>query len=462
MDRLSHPFFPLLIIVPVLMSAMSFVKFIRYKKNEFRHLSEFYLSMGLVAVSAWVLLPLGSAFVVLSMLPWMWTLRTMGLVTEDIGRLPLFTRFHYLILGLGGVISLIFLSFDFSLPMVTTPFALSVGLIGLTFFLQAFIRKGKSFSYLYHINIFLILAFFISRLAYPVLISNPARIQLVAVVECYLLFAFCAALYPLYAEIVFERHNLFLEEVLHTRNRQLFSHSGFSEFKILSAGLSHEINNALTVINAKIALLLRGKSKDIESDLRIIQNASGRIVRSIRGLREFIYPREGTEVMELEEIVKEVLALYGQRLNNHGVMVEVNSLSEKLIKGKRIEIEQVFLTLINNSVDAIDKLEDKWIKINSHVNSAGKVEITYQDSGPSNAETIIPLLEDPFYATHEFMDNDIRLILAKEIVVKHGGALRCVKNQDHSTFLITFPLTEGLRSTRMEVENKIEAINELH
>lgn len=461
MNRLLHPFFPLLIILPALLSVLSFFKYIRYKKNEFRHLSEFFLSIGFVTVSAWLLLPIGPAFILLNMLSWIWTLRTMGLVCEDISRAFLFKKYHFLILGLSGVISLIFLTFNFGLPLVATPFSLGLGLIGLTFVLQAYLRQGKTYGYLHHANFLLILGFFVTRISYPLFLSGPVRVLAVTYMECYLLFIFCATLYPLYAEVVFERHGHFLEEVIQTRNRQLFSHSGFSEFKILSAGLSHEINNALSIINGRIAMMLRGKSQNMEQDLRSIQVAAGRIVRSIKGLREFIYPQDRIEILDLDEVATAVLALYGQRLNNHRVQVELNSLAGKLIKGKRIEVEQVFLSLINNSVDSIDQLEEKWISVSARTGQ-GKVEILYQDAGPSKAEKIIPLLEDPFYATHEFMDNDIRLVLAKEIIEKYSGTLLCLPQRDHNTFLITFPLVDAIRSTHMEVQNRIEEINEFH
>jgi C4-dicarboxylate-specific signal transduction histidine kinase len=112
-----------------------------------------------------------------------------------------------------------------------------------------------------------------------------------------------------------------------------------------------------TIISAKITQIIRGKSRDVDRDLNSIKLATDRIVKSIRGLREFIYPHEVQEVMELEEMVNEVLALYGQRLINHGVKVRATGLAGKKVNGQRVQLEQVFLSLIKNSVEAVDKLE---------------------------------------------------------------------------------------------------------
>lgn len=462
MERALLSFYPLMILMPLLMSALSYVKSLFYKKAEFRHLCEFYLSMSLVTASSWLLLPLGSAFVILSMLPWIWTLRTFGLICQDISRLTLFNKFHYYALGLGGVISIIFLSFDFALSLITVPFSLSVGLIGFTFIFQAYSRgKTKSYSYLHHFNLFLILSYFVTRLFFPVLIANSLRLPLVSIIDSYLLMALCASLYPMYAEIVFEGQERLLEKVLHARNRQLLSHSGFSEYKILSAGLSHELNNALTIINAKIVRLIKGRTEELEKDLLIIQKASNRIGNSIRGLREFIYPHEVQEVLDCEDVMNEVLALYSQRLINHGVQIKLNNLNGKLVKGQRVQLEQVFLSLINNSVEAVDELDEKWISLTGRI-VRGNVVIHYQDASRSKADQIIPLLSDPFYSFHEFMENDIRLILAKEITERYGGSLICDHKNEFSTFIITLPQADAINSTEMKLQHKIQEVRELH
>lgn len=454
--------YPVLVLLPLLLSGLALYKSAQYKRVEFRHLSEFYLSMLLVSASSWFLLPLGSAFIILSMLPWMWCLRTFGLICEDVSKQTLFSKFHYYVLALGGIISIILMSFNFALEMMAAPFSLSIALIGFTFIFQLFFsEKNKPRGYLQHINLFLILSFFLSRLLFPLFIATPAWAQLPIIIDSYLLVAFCGALYPLYAELVFESQEHILEKVLDARNKQLLTHSGFSEFRILSAGLSHEINNALTIINAKLSQLMRDITKQPEKDLEVIQRATNRIVDSIRGLREFIYPHEVQEVLDLGEVVHSVLEFYGQRLVNHGVRVEINGLDGKLVKGKMIQLEQVFLSLINNSVDAIDKLEDKWISISAKA-TQGTVQIEYKDSGPSKVHQLAPLLSDPDYKYHEFVDNDIRLILTKEILEKHGGGLTCMASSDYSTFAITLPLSDDLKSASTALESKIEEIKELH
>ncbi|MFP5387313.1 MAG: sensor histidine kinase [Bacteriovoracia bacterium] len=455
-------FFLLLLLIPLLLSGFAWLKSFKYNSQEFRHLREFYLSIAVVAAATKFLVPLGPAYVVLSMLPWMWTLRTFGLLTGDISKQMFFTRLHLIVLALGGITSFIFLMFDFSLSMITAPFSLSISLTGITFILQSYFKgRGRNYSILQHFNLFLIFSFFISRLFFPVLVADENHAQIQILLDVFFLITFTSFIYPLFSEIVFEKHERYLEQVLQTRNQQLFSHSGFSEYKILAAGISHEINNALLIINGKIAALLRERSKDPKEDLNKIQTATNRIVRAIRGLREFIYPHEIEEILDLGDILKDVLELYGQRITNHDVKVNIISASGKLIRGRRIPLEQVFLSLINNSIDAMENLDNKEITISS-LSTKDYVEITYQDKSHSRAEQIMPLLSNPFYASKELLDNDIRIVLAKEIVEKHGGIFKAVPGREFSTFSIVLPVSHAQKSTSMDYQTKIEELKELH
>ncbi len=455
-------FFPLLVSLPILLSALSFSKSRQHRKIEFRRLSEFYLSLALLLSSAWFLPDMGPAFVILSMLPWLWTLRTAGLICGEISGKHLFSKFHSGVLILGGVISIIFLSFDFELSMVTAPFALSVGLIGLSFILQTYSQgKIRDYGFLHHFNLVTILLFFLYRLCFPLIISQAGGSGITEVVETYFVVIFCLSLYPLFAQKVFEGQVLNLEKVLETRNKQLFGHSSFSEYRVLSAGLSHEINNALTIINAKITRLIMGRSADLEKDLHVIQNASNRITRSIRALRDFIYPSEIQENLDLGEVIQGVLILYGQRLINHDVRIKHEGMNGKIIRGNKVQLEQIFLSMINNSVDAINGLPDKWISLSAKT-VGDDVEITYQDSSPSRAKEMNSFLNDPLHVHYEFLDNEIRLVLAREIAQKHGGHFSCVPASEFSTYKLIFPLADVVKSSDVSLKEKINEFRELH
>lgn len=461
MSLAVDPFIPFFIGLPLFISALGFLKFRRHHKAEFLHLAEFSLSAAIVTTSTWYIAPIGPAFSVVALLPWIWLLRTCGLVVEDISQEKLYTRFHLYTLGFGGLISIIFMLFSLPLSIVITPFALAIGLLGLTFVIQTYASKArKGYSELHHLTLGFIALIFISRLFFPVLSSHDDRSIFVSIIDIYLLLGLSVTLYPLYAEMVFEGDERQLSEVLKTRNRQLLTHSGFSEYKILAAGLSHEVNNALTIINAKISRLIQNKSLNPNADLHTIQNSASRIVESIRKLREFIYPNPVWEVLELDSLLNDILDLYGQRLTNHGVHVRLHGLKGKFVRGKRIELEQVFFGLFNTSVEDMDQLEDKWISLSGKV-SFDRLQIRYEDSSDPEDRDIDTLMESSLSKTIDLTDKELRLLIIKEILERHGGSMTFISGP-HTSILLHLPLEHATLSTGRSLERKIEELRDSH
>ena len=444
--KTSLSFLFLTSLIPSILSmGLAFIKYYQTKKDEFLHLGEFYASLISVVATSFF-------FGVYSVIPWVWTVRTSTLIMTDMTGINCFKKFHLVALGAGALISLGLGSLGFDLPVAISPFAVIVGFIGISFILEAFLRPERSnFKLLHYWTSLLILAYFLSRMTFPLCVSDTDERVFGVWVDGFLLLLFSVSLYPLYAEIVFEKQEKFLQEVLHIRNKQLFSHSIFSEYKILSAGVTHEINNALTIINAKIEQLLRRKhDDDSEKGLRVILNSTNRISRSIRGLREFIYPHDFNEVLSVSEVIDHVLMLYGQRLKNHNVNVTTNGLGGKLVKGHRIQLEQVFLTLINNSVESIDQLDEKWIDINCR-SRGNSVEIVIRDSSTGEDEEMENMLSLPFLSTKENVDSGIRLVLAKDIVEKHGGTFNYIRDEENTAFKIRLPQVESDESMQNRI-----------
>lgn len=430
------------LIPSILSMGMAYIKFYQTKKDEFLHLGEFYASLITVVATSFFFGPL-------SLLLWLWTIRTFSQMLNDITEITFFKKRYLVILGAGALVSLGLASTGSNLPIAIAPFSVVLGIIGVTFVLEAYVRPSRtSYGLYHHWNLLLVLVYFVSRITFPLWVTENDVRDIGVWVDGFLLLLFSVSLYPLYAEIVFEKQEKFLEEVLHVRNKQLFSHSIFSEYKILSAGVTHEVNNALTIINAKIEQLLRRcKEDDTEKGLRMILNSTNRISRSIRGLREFIYPHDFDEVLSVSEVIDHVLMLYGQRLKNHSVAVTTNGLGGKLVKGHRIQLEQVFLSLINNSVDSVDKLDEKWIDIACR-SKGDTIEITFRDSSTGDDAEIESMLSLPFLSTKDDVDNGIRLVLAKDIIEKHGGTLFYQRNDENTTFKIKLPQVDAEESTQ--------------
>ncbi len=259
-----------------------------------------------------------------------------------------------------------------------------------------------------------------------------------------------------------------LKSMTEDRNSKLFQQSKYSELGMMSAGIAHEINNPLAVIQAKTTQLLRmyrdpAKQNELGEGLQQILYTSERINRTVQGIREFIRQNDSEPDQEipLKKIIDDVLAFCGQRLKNHGVNLRFYDIEKFKVIGNKVQIEQIFLNLLNNAFDAIEFLPDKWIEISAHDGNE-KLQIYVKDSGAGIPTEIAKKIMEPFYSTKDAgKGTGLGLALARGIAEKHGGDLSYVNKSSHTTFLLEFPKPRNL-GDNWQRQNSATSSRELH
>lgn len=156
----------------------------------------------------------------------------------------------------------------------------------------------------------------------------------------------------------------------------------FNELRLLAAGVTHEINNALTVIMGRISLMIkRNNDPDQEPTLNNMLATAERIATSVSGLRQVIYPDkfEHEEMIELPVLMDDVFKLTGQRLRNHGIELKLKGFEHKVIKGRKGQLEQLIINLLNQSVERLLNIQDKWIQMVAVIEH-NKLNIYFMDA----------------------------------------------------------------------------------
>lgn len=231
----------------------------------------------------------------------------------------------------------------------------------------------------------------------------------------------------------------------------LYERAKFSELGIMSAGIAHEINNPVAVIQAKASQLLRcsknPKQKvDMTEGLEQIMAMTERIAKIVHGIREFIYQdnQNYEDEIHIEEIFESLQSFCGQRLKNHGIELRIKYAEGVKISGNRVQLELAFLNLINNSLDAIDDLPEKWIeiKVRSRIKD---VQIFFTDSGYGIPEEQTNNIMKPFYTTKKLKGTGLGLPLVKGIIEKHEGTFTYMKEERHTTFKIELPTSLAIQ-----------------
>jgi two-component system sensor kinase FixL len=143
----------------------------------------------------------------------------------------------------------------------------------------------------------------------------------------------------------------------------------------------------------------------------------------------------------VNEVVREAadLALVGSR---HQSVVTAFDLATGLpeVMIDRIQIQQVIMNLVRNSLDALAQIERRALTIRTRLTAAGSVQIEVIDSGPGLPKEVAAKLFQPFVTTKPG-GIGIGLSICKSIVDAHGGSLSTTADPTGGTiFRISLPV----------------------
>ena len=236
------------------------------------------------------------------------------------------------------------------------------------------------------------------------------------------------------------------KEDLERERAKALSNAKLASLGEMSAGIAHEINNPLAIIYGTVRALPKfvNNPEQLAAKLKNIQSASERIAKIVKSLQKFSRTSNKSDykVHSLREIVKEALVLTDAKARRHSAKVGVDCKSECQVFCDEIEMEQVFVNLINNAVDAVMVLSEKWVTLELQERD-GRVVVRIRDSGPRISHEIQQKLFQPFFTTKPVgQGTGLGLSIVKGILDEHHATIELVADDSHTCFEISFPKTE--------------------
>ena len=230
---------------------------------------------------------------------------------------------------------------------------------------------------------------------------------------------------PVVSDARLEQRRAFEGEIAQRAKRELV--------ETLAGGIAHELNNKLMPVAGFAELLIaeaeRQGSTALQEYGQTIHNSVLEAVRIIRQLLQLSKPdREHSAdyiACDFREIVQQALTLVRLRLQETGTEVEVVLPPGPIpIRADASQIKQVFLNLVWNAIDAMEKVSDRHLTIRLQTN-ASTATLSCADRGQGIPPDILPRVFDPFFTTKEpSRGTGLGLSVCQAIARQHGGDVR--------------------------------------
>lgn len=209
----------------------------------------------------------------------------------------------------------------------------------------------------------------------------------------------------------------------------------------VAAGVAHEINQPVATIrayadNAKTFIERKHLSDATENldEIAALTDRIGTITGDLKALAR--KGRSPSEPTSLSQVISGALVLLRSRFSGRMDQLDIAlPPSELRVIGQSLRLEQVFINLFQNALEAVDlKENDGQIEVRTQVND-DKVIITVSDNGPGMPQHIRDNLFSPFNTSKE-KGLGLGLVIVKEIITDYGGTISAESSTAGTSFRI--------------------------
>ncbi|MGM0452610.1 MAG: sensor histidine kinase [Thermodesulfobacteriota bacterium] len=229
--------------------------------------------------------------------------------------------------------------------------------------------------------------------------------------------------------------------------RELEYNQKLSSIGRLAAGVAHEINNPLSIINEKAGLLKDLVENDMHHDKDKLMRQVNPILHSISRSRSITHRLLGFarrieiqyEKLDLNEVLLETMGFLEKEAHHRDITVEQN-LAEDLprISSDRGQLQQVLLNIITNAFAAVS--DGGKVSLTTWEADGEQVGIAISDNGHGMSQETLRQIFEPFFTTKKTYGTGLGLSITYGIVKKLGGDIKVNSTVGvGSTFTVFLP-----------------------
>lgn len=218
----------------------------------------------------------------------------------------------------------------------------------------------------------------------------------------------------------------------------------------IAGGIAHEINTPLYIIKSNAESLVRRieSSQDLVKDellqkINKIDKTVTRISDLTKGM--LLFSRSGVvddiDTVHASQIIESAVALIRGSSNRTGIEIILDPSDDVKVVCSQQKALQVVINLLSNALDALDNLEEKWIRIGTRVGKTpGFSEIYVTDSGQGIPPELREKILEPFFSTKPVgKGTGLGLSLSQKLAKAQKGSLYIDNSSSTTTFVLSLP-----------------------
>ncbi len=240
------------------------------------------------------------------------------------------------------------------------------------------------------------------------------------------------------------------------KEAQLIQAGKLATLGTMAAGMAHEINQPLNVIQICADLILKMMKKGIAISDDELKTMAGDIIDNvaraagvIKHVRDFSRQSErDLKKLNLNDPINDVFKVLGHQITVHSIKVDLNLDPDlPLIMAEHNRLEQVFINLVTNAIDAMDEKEEtqgqgieKKLTIATWAENK-KVVAAVSDTGTGMSEEVKQKIFEPFFTTKETgKGTGLGTSISFGIIRDYSGIIEIESREgEGAKFIIKFP-----------------------
>jgi signal transduction histidine kinase len=217
----------------------------------------------------------------------------------------------------------------------------------------------------------------------------------------------------------------------------------------MAASISHELKQPLAAISANAGAALRWLTsappdlKEARSTLDNLASDAHRISQILDNLRALFGKRDQKyEQLDVNEVALAAMETLRGELHDHGVEADIVLAPElSPIMGQRGQLQEVFINLIRNAIEAMDAVESdrRMLVVTTKPYDSKAIVVEVRDSGPGIDAAQLRKIFSAFVTTKP-NGMGLGLAICRAIVERHGGQISAMSDKSGTLFKLFLPI----------------------